>query len=99
MPNLLQYVGSGSYYARIKLHGKTIRRSLGTDVFTTAKLKLLGFLKEERKKRTAVAPPTFAEAQQLHEEQLDNDPTVKPQSRQYRRSRADWGTRTAARSR
>ncbi|HOB99509.1 MAG TPA: tyrosine-type recombinase/integrase, partial [Verrucomicrobiota bacterium] len=28
VPDLLQYVGSGSYYARIKLHGKTIRRSL-----------------------------------------------------------------------
>ena len=85
VPNLLQYVGSGSYYARIKLRGKTIRRSLDTDVFTTAKLKLLDFLKEERKKRTAVAPPTFAEAQRLYEQQLDNDPAVKPQSRQYRR--------------
>jgi hypothetical protein len=85
VPNLLQYVGSGSYYARIKLRGKTIRRSLDTDVFTTAKLKLLDFLKEERKKPTAVAPPTFAEAQQLYEHQLDNDPAVKPQSRQYRR--------------
>ena len=76
VPNLLQYVGSGSYYARIKLHGKTIRRSLDTDVFTTAKLKLLDFLKEEQKKRTAVAPPTFAEAQQLYEQQLDNDLAV-----------------------
>ena len=51
VPNLLQYVGSGSYYARIKLRGKTIRRSLDTDIFTTAKLKLLDFLKEQQEKR------------------------------------------------
>jgi hypothetical protein len=74
-----------NYYARIKIRGKTIRRSLDTDVFTTAKLKLLDFLEEERKKRTAAAPPTFAEAQQLYEQKLDNDPAVKPQSRQHRR--------------
>ena len=85
VPNLLQYVGSGTYYARVKLRGKTIRRSLDTDVFTTAKLKLLDFLKEERKQVATVAPLTFAEAQRLYEQQLDNDPAVKPQSRQYRR--------------
>ena len=28
MPDLPHYVDSGGYYARIKLHGKTIRRSL-----------------------------------------------------------------------
>ena len=85
VPNLLQYVSSGAYYARVKVNGKLIRRSLDTDVFTTAKLKLLDFLKERKQERESVAVFTFAEAQLLYERRLDSDPTVKPQSRQYRR--------------
>ncbi len=85
MPNLLQYIGSGNYYARVKVRGKIIRRSLDTDVFSTAKLRLLDFLKERRETISPAAPPTFAEAQQVYEQHLDNDPTIKPQSRKYRR--------------
>lgn len=85
VPNLLQYIGNGNYYARVKVRGKIIRRSLDTDVFSTAKLRLLDFLKERREAINPAAPPTFPEAQQLYEQQLDNDPTIKPQSRKYRR--------------
>jgi hypothetical protein len=84
-PNVLQYLGSGTYYARTKLRGKTIRRSLDTDVLTIAKLRLLDFLREEREKRTDVNFPTFAQAQERYEQQLDTDPAIKPQSRQCRR--------------
>src|ERR1017187_10093998 len=41
----LQYVSSGTYFARIKVHGKIIRESLETDVWSTAQLRLLDFLK------------------------------------------------------
>ena len=45
-PNLLQYVSTGVYFARVKVQGKLIRRSLDTNVFTTAKLKLNDFKKK-----------------------------------------------------
>jgi hypothetical protein len=34
VPNLLQYVVAGTYYARCKVKGKPVRASLETDVFT-----------------------------------------------------------------
>jgi hypothetical protein len=49
VPNLLQYVRTGTYFARTKVKGKTIRLSLGTQSFTTARLRLPDKLKEVRK--------------------------------------------------
>jgi hypothetical protein len=39
VPHWLQYVSSGTYFARIKIKGKLIRESLGTTVWTNAQLK------------------------------------------------------------
>jgi len=72
------------YYARVKVDGKLIRRSLETKVFSTARLRLLDFVKEQRGRQKQVDAPTFAEAQSLYEKKLDSDPRLKPQSRQYR---------------
>ena len=47
--NLIQYVPSRKYYARVRIKGKLIRRSLGTDVLTVAKLRLADLEKQERK--------------------------------------------------
>jgi len=46
--NLLRYVPSGTYFARIRVGGKLIRRSLETTVLSVAKLKLADLEKEER---------------------------------------------------
>jgi len=48
VPHLLQYVSSGTYYARIKVRGKIIRESLATSVWSTAQSRLIDFLKEKR---------------------------------------------------
>jgi len=48
VPNLLQYVIAGTYYARCKLNGKPLRASLETDVFSVAKQRLPDKLKELR---------------------------------------------------
>ncbi len=45
VPNLLQYVIAGTYYARCKVNGKPVRASLETDVFSTPKLRLADKLK------------------------------------------------------
>ena len=61
MPNLLQYVSNSNYYGRIKVSGKTIRESLNTDVWTTAKLRLLDFLKKQKGNRERIVAPLFTE--------------------------------------
>src|ERR1035441_5195838 len=85
VPHLLQYVSNGNYYGRIKVDGKVIRESLKTTVWTTAKLRLTDFLKGQQEARGNVAPPKFTEAVTLFERDLENDMTIKPRSREYRR--------------
>jgi hypothetical protein len=38
--NLIRYVPSGTYFARVRVHGKLIRKTLKTDVLSVAKLRL-----------------------------------------------------------
>lgn len=85
VPHLLQYVGNGNYYGRIKVGGKVIRESLKTTVWTTAKLRLTDFLKGQQEARGHVAPPRFSEAVTLFERDLESDTTIKPRSKEYRR--------------
>lgn len=85
VPNLMQYVPNENYYARIKVHGKVIRRSLETSTFTTAKLKLLDFLREQKGPTpTADEAMTFGKALGLYEQRLADDPAIKPASKEYR---------------
>lgn len=46
--HLLQYVSTGMYFDRVKVVGKTIRRKLDANVYTTAKLRRPDFLKAQR---------------------------------------------------
>jgi hypothetical protein len=85
VPHLLQYVGNGNYYGRIKVGGKVIRESLKTTVWTTAKLRLTDFLKGQQEARGRVAPPRLSEALALFERDLESDTTNKPRSKEYRR--------------
>jgi hypothetical protein len=57
VPHLLQYVSNSNYYGRIKVGGKSIRESLKTDVWTTAKLRLTDFLKEHQEARRQLPLP------------------------------------------
>ena len=51
--NLIRYVPSGTYYARLHVAGKLIRKSLKTDVLSIAKLRLARFDKQERQRAEA----------------------------------------------
>jgi integrase len=84
VPHLLQYINNGNYYARIKVNGKVIRESLKTEVWTTAKDRLVDFLKEHRESRSRVDPPMFTEALELFEKELENDAAIKDSSKGYR---------------
>lgn len=87
VPNLLQYVSTGTYYGRLKVNRKLIRRGLTANTFEEAKLALHDFITREQKQKQAIgAPVTFSEARLLYEASLDNDHTLSPQSRYYRQN-------------
>ncbi|MGO9477671.1 MAG: tyrosine-type recombinase/integrase [Limisphaerales bacterium] len=85
VPNLVQYVSTGTYFGRVKIGGKTFRESLETDVFTTAKLRLPDFIKKRRKLAARPIAGTFGEARALYEADLTADHTLKETSKLYRR--------------
>lgn len=86
VPGLLQYVASGAYFGKLKVQGKQIRRSLKTDVFTTAKLRLGDFIKEQHRKAARPVAGTFGEARALYEAGIAADHTLKDGSKLYRRN-------------
>jgi len=72
VPNLIIAEDTGTYYARIRVHGKLKWRSLRTKTFTTAKLRLKD---EEVKMRSGATRPN---------ETLDADITFEDAFRRYR---------------
>lgn len=84
VPHLLQYVISGNYFGKVKIDGRSIRKSLQTTVWSTAQLRLNDFLKEHRENRNHVDPPKFKEAVELFKTELESDSTIKPRSKGYR---------------
>jgi hypothetical protein len=74
--NLVRHIQSGSYYARIRVRGKLIWKSLKTDRISVAKLRLGDFHKEERQRaaaHTAVArgKMTLGAALETYRERLN----------------------------
>jgi integrase len=86
VPNLVQYVTTGAYFGRVKIEGKIFRESLGTDVFTTAKLLLGDWIKAKHKRAARPVAGSFAEARSLHESDIEADHTLKEGSKLYRRN-------------
>src|SRR6202789_3765780 len=90
--NLVRHVQSSNYYARIRVRGKLIWKSLKTDRISVAKVGLGDFHKEERQRaaaQTAVArgKMTFADALQTYRERLNGDQSLKERSKAYREER------------
>src|SRR5258708_30724042 len=90
--NLVRHVQSGNYYARIRVRGKLIWKSLKTDRISVAKLRLSDFHREERQRaaaQTAVArgKMTFSDALETYRERLKGDHSLKERSKAYREER------------
>lgn len=90
--NLVRNVQSGTYYARIRVGGKLIWKSLKTDRISVAKLRLSDFHKEERQRvsaQHAVArgKMLFDDALQTYRERLKGDHSLKDRSKTYREER------------
>ena len=86
--NLVRHVQSENYYARLRVHGKLIWKSLKTDRISVAKLRLTDFQKEERQRAAASkavsrGKMTFGDALAAYKQQRDNDPNLKPGTKEY----------------
>jgi DNA-binding Xre family transcriptional regulator len=86
--NLIRYIPSGTYYARLRVRGKLIRRSLKTDVLTVAKLRLSDFEKAERsgaetKDAVSAGRMNVGDAIAVHKRRIAGDASLKPATRDY----------------
>lgn len=90
--NLVRHVQSGNYYARIRVRGKLIWKSLKTDRISVAKLRLSDFHNDERKradahKAVARGKMTFGAALETYRERLKSDYSLKERSKTFREER------------
>ena len=90
--NLVRYEPSCILFARIRINGKLIRRSLKTKTLSVAKLRLVDLEKSERG-RTEMnegyteGKLTFGEAMAIFEERVKKDPALKPRTKEHRAER------------
>lgn len=84
VPCLVRHRG-GNYYASVKVSGKLIRRSLGTEDYNQAVIRLPGVLAELKGAKNAAAAGTLGAA--IKEEADRHDPTIKETTRIYYRER------------
>jgi integrase len=87
--NLIRHK-SGRYYARAYAGGKEVWQSLKTSHLSVAQAKLAEFLKEHRKRISSgngevSAKMTLREAADIHFQNLDDNPRIKPRTRVYYR--------------
>ena len=82
VPNLLQYVSTGLYFARVKVQGKPIRRGLDTDVFTTAKLKLADIIKKQHEPKANIG--TFGAALKIYIRSFQNAQAISDDTKRHR---------------
>ncbi|HEY3860391.1 MAG TPA: site-specific integrase [Verrucomicrobiae bacterium] len=90
--NLVRYKSSGIYFARFRVKGKLIRRSLKTSQISVAKLRLGDLEKQERQRaehQTAMSDGVmaFADALAIYQQRLAGDGSLKPRSKDYREER------------
>jgi integrase len=84
IPCLVRHRG-GNYYASAKVSGKLIRRSLDTDDYNQAVIRLPGVLAEMRGAKNAAQAGTLGAA--IKEESERDDPTIKGTTQTYYRAR------------
>jgi integrase len=84
-PNLLRYKPSGTYFGRVRVNGKLIRRSLETHVLTVAKIKLSDFLQDHR--RLAINKGESVKGEVIIgilKKEIENDHNNKPRTKLYK---------------
>jgi integrase len=92
--NLVRYGPSGVYFARVRVGGKLIRRSLKTNKLGVAQLRLGELVKDERAKREARVEVSrgrmrFGDAVAIHLKQVEGNVGLKPNGKLYRKRCAE----------
>ena len=83
-PNRVRNASSGKYYARFRVHGKLVWRSLETVSFTVAKPKLSDVVKAEKQFVAAGdGQITLAQAVKIYLDRDERNPGLKEKTRQY----------------
>lgn len=90
--NLVRYEPSGVLFARIRIKGKLIRRSLRTKALTVAKLRLTDLEKSERQMAEHTTAFTdgnmaFQDALVIYRQRLHGDASLKPRTKAHREER------------
>ena len=86
--NLIRYVPLGIYYARLRVGGKLVRKTLNTDVLSVAKLRLTDFERQERQRAesggaAARGKMTLAHTIGMHRQRVAGDTSLKPRAKDY----------------
>jgi integrase len=87
--NLIRYVPSGTFFARLRVGGNLIRKSLKTDVISIAKLRLTDLEKNERgfletRKTATKGRMTFGDCLAIFKTQTESSNLLKPAGKRYR---------------
>jgi integrase len=87
--NLYRYSPTGTFYARARVGGKIIPRSLKTDKITKARERLRDFLKQQRRrveslKNLAKGKMLGSDAIRILKERLESNRSLKPRAKEYR---------------
>ncbi|HOX57218.1 MAG TPA: site-specific integrase [Candidatus Paceibacterota bacterium] len=90
--NLIRYLPSGKYYARIRTGGKLYRESLKTDVLSVAKLRLADLEKSlrqmtENQAEIARGKMTVGGTLKIIRERIQGDAALKPNTKLYYENR------------
>jgi len=90
--NLVRYVPSRTYFARIRIKGNLIVKSLKTDSISVAKLRLADLEKTERQAAEnndlmLAGKMTFGDCLQIYRQRLHADSTLKPRTKAYHEER------------
>jgi integrase len=88
--NLVRWKSSKIYFARVKVGGRLIRKSLDTPLMSVARNRLADLVKQERERTEASrhgveGKLTFSEAVKIYLDRLDGNPDLKPATKKYRR--------------
>src|SRR5580658_5177622 len=85
-PNLIRYKPSGTYFGRVRVNGKLIRRSLETHVLSVAKVKLSDFLQDYRRLAINKGQSVKGEAIiELFRKEIEDDGNNQPRTKLYKR--------------
>lgn len=93
--NLVRYRPAGTYFARFRVNGKRVWKSLETTVFSVAKQRLPEMMREHRAKFESVAAVatgkmTVHDAAQVYLEKVHANVSLKPRSKDYRDGLIDF---------